>query len=327
VVLWGLRSDPPLEAILKALSDLKIPFEFIDQRQVLQTEIRLEVGASIDGWLRTLDHEINLGEVRSAYVRPYDPREIPHIASAGAESPAWRHALQVNDVLACWSEITSVLVVNRLGATAANGSKPYQSRDIRRSGFKVPETLVTTDPDAALRFWEQHGTLIYKSVSAVRSRVARLRSEHTHRLKDISWCPTQFQEFIPGTEHRVHVVGEEVFACEIICEADDYRYPEEHPVEVRPCQLPEAVADRSRRMAAAMNLSLAGIDLRKTPDGQWYCFEVNPSPGFTYYEGATGQPIAQAVARLLANGAEMGPVSVPATTPDSRLHRITNGPH
>jgi hypothetical protein len=304
VLLWGLRSDPPLAAVLKALSDLKIPFEFIDQRQVLQTEIRLEVGASIYGWLRTFDHETNLGEVRSAYVRPYDTREIPHIASAGAESAAWRHALQVNDILACWSEITPALVVNRLGATAANGSKPYQSRDIRRAGFNVPETLVTTDPDAALRFWEQHGTVIYKSVSAVRSRVSRLRPEHTHRLKDISFCPTQFQEFVPGTEHRVHVVGEEVFACEVISEADDYRYPDEHPVEVRPCQLPETVENCSRRMAAAMNLSLAGIDLRKTPDGQWYCFEVNPSPGFTYYENATGQPIAQAVARLLANGAE-----------------------
>jgi RimK-like ATP-grasp domain len=304
VLLWGLTSDPPLAAVLKALSDLRIPVELVDQRQVLQTEVSLEVGASIDGSLRTLDHEIDLNAICSAYVRPYDTRELPHIASAGAESPAWRHALQVNDILACWSEITPALVINRLGATAANGSKPYQSTDIRRSGFKVPETLVTTDPDAALEFWQQHGTVIYKSISAVRSRVARLRPEHTHRLKDISCCPTQFQEFVLGTEHRVHVVGEEVFACEVICEADDYRYPDEHPVEVRPCQLPEAVEDLSRRMAAAMNLGLAGIDLRRTPDGEWYCFEVNPSPGFTYYEGATGQPIAQAVARLLANGAD-----------------------
>jgi hypothetical protein len=30
-----------------------------------------------------------------------------------------------------------------------------------------------------------------------------------------------------------------------------------------------------------------------------YFFEVNPSPGFTYFEDVTGQPIAAAVARLL----------------------------
>jgi len=48
-----------------------------------------------------------------------------------------------------------------------------------------------------------------------------------------------------------------------------------------------------------MSLVLAGNDLRRTPDGQWFCFEVNPSPGFTYYEQATGQPIADAIASIL----------------------------
>ncbi len=53
-------------------------------------------------------------------------------------------------------------------------------------------------------------------------------------------------------------------------------------------------------MTASLGLLIAGIDLRLTDDGHWYCFEVNPSPGFTYYEIATGQPLALAVARLLS---------------------------
>lgn len=48
-----------------------------------------------------------------------------------------------------------------------------------------------------------------------------------------------------------------------------------------------------------MGLLLAGIALRRTPEGGWVCFEVNPSPGFSFYEEATGQPIAAAVADLL----------------------------
>lgn len=32
-------------------------------------------------------------------------------------------------------------------------------------------------------------------------------------------------------------------------------------------------------------------------DGQTYCFEVNPSPGFSWYEDATSQPIARTLAR------------------------------
>jgi len=55
-------------------------------------------------------------------------------------------------------------------------------------------------------------------------------------------------------------------------------------------------------MTAAMGLAFAGIDLRLTPDGDWYCFEVNPSPGFSYFQFESGQPIDEAVARLLAGG-------------------------
>ena len=42
--------------------------------------------------------------------------------------------------------------------------------------------------------------------------------------------------------------------------------------------------------------------LAVTPDGRWFCFEVNPSPAFSYYQKAIGQPIAAAVARLLMEG-------------------------
>jgi hypothetical protein len=41
------------------------------------------------------------------------------------------------------------------------------------------------------------------------------------------------------------------------------------------------------------------IDLRIGPDGEVTCFEVNPSPGYSYYEANTGQPIASSLARYL----------------------------
>jgi hypothetical protein len=45
-------------------------------------------------------------------------------------------------------------------------------------------------------------------------------------------------------------------------------------------------------LTSDLGLSLSGIDLRLTPAGEWYCFEVNPSSAFTYYQEATGHPIA-----------------------------------
>jgi glutathione synthase/RimK-type ligase-like ATP-grasp enzyme len=100
------------------------------------------------------------------------------------------------------------------------------------------------------------------------------------------------------------VVGDEVFACEVVSEADDYRYAawQGAQVKIRSYNLPADCADRCRALAAAMKLLVAGVDLRRTPDGRWYCFEVNPSPGFTYYQAETKQPIGEAIAQLLIAG-------------------------
>ena len=183
----------------------------------------------------------------------------------------------------------------------SNSSKPYQCALIERFGFATPPTLVTTDPAAALAFWQRHGTVVYKSIGSVRSVVTRLTPDHRARLASLGTCPTQFQAYVHGRDTRVHVVGERVFACDVEAEADDYRYAARRgvPVALRPVVLPAEIADRCRALVAGLGLVFGGIDLRRTPDGQWVCFEVNPSPGFTFYESATGAPIAAAVADFL----------------------------
>jgi hypothetical protein len=303
VLLWGLETDSPLSDVRDELGLLDVRVEFVDQRRVLETEVELSVGETVEGCIRIGNDSIDLAEVSAAYLRPYESTRLPEIAAAGPGSATWQHAFQVDDILASWSELTSALVVNRFSASAVNGSKPYQLEQIRSHGWSIPDTLITTDADEARAFWKYHGEVVYKSISGIRSRVSRLRAEHADRFADLSSCPTQFQQYIAGTDYRVHVVDEKVFACEVRCGADDYRYSENEAPEVRASALPSDLEERCKRMAAAMSLPLAGIDLRRTPQNEWFCFEVNPSPAFTYYEQLTGQPISQAVALLLANAA------------------------
>src|SRR5262249_35806291 len=157
-------------------------------------------------------------------------------------------------------------------------SKPYQMRLIEQHGFAVPKTLITTDVEAVAGFRRNH-QLIYKSMSGIRSIVSRLGEEDAVRLPDIANCPTQFQQYIEGTDVRVHVVGDEIFACEVRSEADDYRYPQtpSKVVDIAPLTLSDDLEQRCRLLATTLGLPLAGIDLRRTPQGEWYCFEVNPS--------------------------------------------------
>jgi len=46
--------------------------------------------------------------------------------------------------------------------------------------------------------------------------------------------------------------------------------------------------------------AVSRIDLRRTPGGEYVCFEVNPCPVFSRHEEAPGQPISAAIAAFLA---------------------------
>jgi glutathione synthase/RimK-type ligase-like ATP-grasp enzyme len=259
----------------------------------------------MEGILRVGEQLIELGLVTAVYMRPYALEQLPALQPFDPRGVEWRQARAVVEALSSWTEMTPALVVNRFSAMASNASKPYQAGRFESHGFAIPETLITTDGEAVREFWLRHGTIIYKSISSVRSIVARLTTEHLDRLALLRWCPTQFQQYIPGTDYRVHVVGDEVFACEIESSADDYRYAGRSgtTVSIRDSPLEDDVAERCRSLVRGLRLSVAGVDLRYHPARRWFCFEVNPSPAFTYYQAATGQPIDEAIADLLIRGA------------------------
>jgi hypothetical protein len=305
ILLWGVPDDPPLALVRRELEGS--PVAFLDQRLVLDTELKLDDGYR--GRLSVGGQSVALEDITAAYIRPYAFHKIPVVHLAGEDSPEWKHALSLEQALAGWLDCAPAFVVNRPTPMAGNASKPFQLAAIERMGFAVPRTLVTTDPAAAQEFWSTHGEVIYKSVSGVRSIVGRLTARHSDRLESVRWCPTQFQEFVPGVDHRVHVIGGRVFTCRITSTGDDYRYAEFDggSTEMHAAELPDDVAARCAELARALELPVAGIDLRLTPEGIWYCFEVNSSPGFEWFERVTGQRMGRALATLLRS-----PSGVPA---------------
>ena len=265
VALWGLPEDGPLKAVRRELSRHGVPHVMLDQREMRQP-------ADVDA-------------IGALFVRIYDTAPL-------------------EQRLFAWADVAPGMVVNRPSAMSSNWAKPLQSELIRSHGFAVPATLVTTTPDDAREFVAEHRHVICKSVSGHRSVVSRVQADDLDRIADVSTCPTQFQEYVPGVDWRVHVVGDAVYPCEVHCAADDYRAAHaagEH-VEINDATLPPSIETRCRTLARELDLPLAGIDLRRTDDDAWYCFEVNTAPAFTWFERATGQPIAAAVAQLLADG-------------------------
>lgn len=288
------------------LDDLGAPYTWFNQRQFASMSMAYSVtDGGVDGDLRIGSDTYRLSNFSGVYLRLMDDQRVPELSDDSNESPRRKRSRALSDTLIRWCEIAEARVVNRMGPQSSNFSKPYQAQLIARVGFRVPETLVTNDPELARSFYRQHGRVVFKSISGNRSIVRLLADADLARLDTIRWCPVQFQAFVEGRDVRVHTVGDEVFATGVTSDASDYRYARQQvddDARLEPIEVSEELAAGCVTLARSLGLDFAGIDLRIGPGGQVHCFEVNPSPAYSYYELNTGQPISMSVARYLVGG-------------------------
>jgi glutathione synthase/RimK-type ligase-like ATP-grasp enzyme len=308
ILLCGIPSEPPLRRVAEAAEALGIPYVMFNQREAQHSEMHLEVrGGRASGALRIREADWPLEGFAGVFVRLMDNQDLPE-SRRGRDAFAAREAshksLLLHEALLQWLELADCRVLNRASAMRSNMSKPFQAQCIARAGFQTPATLVTNDPAEVRRFLEHHKRVIYKSVSSIRSIVKRLDGAKLNDLNKVRHLPTQFQAFVPGTNVRVHVVGERVFATVIVSDAVDYRYAGRDglDVEMAAVELPPEIEERCVQLSRMLDLPLCGIDLKRTPEGSYFCFEVNPSPAYSYYQEYSGQDIATAIARYLASG-------------------------
>jgi glutathione synthase/RimK-type ligase-like ATP-grasp enzyme len=309
ILLCGIPSEAPMRLIVEAAEQAGVEYVLLNQREARYIDICLHVqDGRVDGALSIREQDWPLVAFSGVYVRLMDYQDLPENQGQGRTPPdgcAFRKSEALHQSLIEWLELAECRVANRLSAMGSNVSKPYQAQLINQAGFRTPTTLITNDPEEVRSFFRTHKRVIYKSVSSVRSIVKELDAIKINALHKVRRLPTQFQAFVPGTNVRVHVVGQQVFATEIQSEAVDYRYAgrDDIDVDLVQAQLPPEIEARCVALSQALQLPLCGIDLKRTPDDDYYCFEVNPSPGFSYYQEATGQPIATAIVAYLHGNA------------------------
>jgi hypothetical protein len=308
ILICGGLADEVTELVCSRLEARGYPYRLLDLARFPDAH-RLTVrwtDNGPEGAIATDDWRLDLDQISGVYARFLGPDDRP--PQPGVD-PDDARALRTESDLSVMALVDDLPcpVVNRVAGGLSNNSKPYQALAISHAGLNVPPTLVTSDPRAVRAFIAEHGDVVYKSASSVRSIVRRVGAEELARLDLIRHGPAQFQAFVPGRNIRVHTVGEEVFATAIESDAVDYRYAhlDGKTTRLEPVDLPAAVSDACVRLARTFDLLFAGVDLKQTASGEFFCFEVNPSPGFLYYERHTRQPISTAVAELLHGSAPM----------------------
>jgi len=304
ILVCGVLADTMVELMCARLNALGYEYLFFDQiKYPGRCHVSWEVNQDgLRGYIVSHERKVDIANLTGVYFRYVNYKGGPARACLTqterdmVEAEYQLSLMQLFDLLPC-------VVVNRASASTSNDSKLYQGFLAESFGFQTPRTLVTSYPEEVRNFYDVCSRrVIYKSLSSVRSIVCRLTDDDLGSpLERVRTCPTQFQEVVDGADIRVHTVGDDVYATEIVSDTSDYRYAARSgaSLSARPIEIPTHVAEACTGMARSLGLALSGVDLRRTPDDQYYCFEINPSPGFIFYERAAGQPISEAVAHLL----------------------------
>ena len=192
--------------------------------------------------------------------------------------------------------------------------KPYQLAVAAQLGFTLPHTIVTNDQKAAWDF-AQGRQLVVKAVNSgyitgsEGNQAIFTSALDTGDLEDLSGlalAPVTFQEEVEkSSDIRVTVVGDEVFAAEILSQGResskvDWRATDDPNLKHRTHDLPKTLAHCCRRLVSHLGLSFGAIDFALKPGGIYVFFEINPNGEWLWLEDRLGLPISDRIAAWLS---------------------------
>ena len=276
-----------------------------------------EVKATYDPHLgvtiRDGDQIICSNEIRSVWYRRMRTPVLPGTLDCGTREFCQRESRAfLEGVLA---SLPTDHWLSHPTAVAKAERKPYQLGVAARMGFVIPATTMTND-ESSVRTIADHHEIVAKAVSSgyVRSPegnraifTSAVSSGDIAQLDGLSMAPVTFQEMVEKvSDIRVTVVGEDVFAAEILSQDRessrvDWRATDDPELKHRHHDLPHDVADLCRKLVADLGLGFGAIDFALTEDGSYVFFEINPNGEWLWIEDQLGLPISDAIARTLSS--------------------------
>ncbi|WP_024805257.1 hypothetical protein [Nocardia sp. BMG51109] len=258
------------------------------------------------GTARSLSHLTGLDDVTSVWWRRPHRCAVP-TSTQGADDD-YRQAECDGFLQGLLWSIPAVWV-NDPGADRTATRKIVQLETAQRSGFAIPETLITNDPDEARSFVDsRRGAVVYKRTGTGRAEFSETRlvaPADLDRLGTIRSAPTTFQDYIDAEcDLRVVWIDGIEWAVRIDSQAGVGRVDSRLDTSVGfgTARLPAAVSKSLATLMGALGLTFGVLDIRLGVDGEYYFLEVNPQGQFAYLEIKTGLPIFRSLAHYLVHG-------------------------
>ncbi|MEU6344678.1 ATP-grasp ribosomal peptide maturase [Streptomyces sp. NPDC046977] len=304
VLILTSPEDVTADLVVAALHDLGAPVVRLDPAE-LPGEVSMSaeyVRGDVHGYVSVQERMVSMGSVRSIWIRrPGTP------GSGAVEQSEWLSAeagRALYGVLRC----VPARWMNHPSAAEQARYKPWQLFTAHQAGFAVPATLITTFPQAAREFAEQHPQLVVKSVSGTHPGNPPMALPTTLVAPDADFSavaagPTLLQEYIrKAADIRLTCVGGRLFTARKKSGPDqvDGRFGSPDDARWEPVTAPARIARAVRAYMDTAGLAYGAFDFAEDEDGTWWFLECNQGGQFGFVELATGLPITDAIAGWLA---------------------------
>lgn len=195
----------------------------------------------------------------------------------------------------------------------------------QKAGLRIPESIVSNDPEVIKAFFRRHLKCIVKPVrypgSNARTKDHKVAYSQTTQLMTIaeadnflcnnsSFQPTHFQEYIEKEfEIRTFILNKKIFSMAIFSQQNektkiDFRnYDDEKPNRNIPFQLPSSLEKQLIHCCQLIGMNCGSIDVLYYRGH--YCFlEINPVGQFQWLSHSCNYLIEKHIAQTLTNGYE-----------------------
>ena len=193
-------------------------------------------------------------------------------------------------------------------------NKVLQMEVASKLDMHLPATLITSEPNKAIKFRNDVGLMIVKPLAkevvedekqAFAFFTSRITPEMKVDFTGLAQCPAIFQqEIIRECDVRTIVIGEKVFSMAIHQVGDkkggvDWRIGGHKDLEFSIHSLPCNLENQCIKLTKALDLKYGALDFVLGKDGNYYFLEINPTGEWAWFEIKSGVKIRKALINRL----------------------------
>ncbi len=297
IAIIGSPKEPEVAKLTANLAQRGYPPLIIDTAAFPQQ--RLLTFADGSWWYQ----KVNLADVKVFFLRNLHCSELMEKLE-GSEDPqsiaitALREKDSMLGSLLRWATEQGKPILNPLETLLCHYYKIDTVERLRQAGVPVPPMIATNDADIVRAFARTHKHIVCKPLAGGGIAIGLSANgilEEFYALLKIA--PVMLQARIHGHDIRAYVLNNQVVAAASTWSTQlDFRTGAQH---FEPTALTQAEAIGIVHATQLMSLRFAGIDFKRTVDGQYFVLDVNPAPMFAGFEQITGLEMTDPIAEYL----------------------------